>query len=351
MASQDYVCGGGKNQQNMKCVKRRFLCGLVVWVVSMESVLRFLDTVDLGGMFILVLALLFLGNKLSEGHSRVRALCFSLSGILFVAYVVFQITKGSMYSDNLAEVTFRGLLGAGFVLGASWILLVPIAVLHRKTADRLREWKNDLRRRRVERNRLCQAEEMRRRREQEYPAALREQEKRRKQAEEQARTAAEALRKREESRARCELTFALHGPEIRDRFSKEMFDDFSTRHLGDDRSPEYVEQRARELCDILQKHLEKAKGSAKDLGELAAARQEVQAFYDQHAGMLQEVCPPIRLRAELHARIPDTVTPQAAWKEASNLIAELLQLVGQERQKQNARTSPARPINPPMKNV
>lgn len=317
----------------------------------MDPILRFLETVDTGGLFVLVLALLFIGNRLSAAQLRVRALSLSVAAVLFVAFVAFHLTQRSAYADNLSDLTIRGLLGAGFVLGVLWIVLPPLAALFRTTTGSMRNWGREARFRRDARRRERELEAERRRHERQEPAAAKERERLRQQAAEQTRKAATDQKRREDARAKCDVLFALHGPELRERFTKEMFDDFIRRHLGDDRSADYVEQRARELCEIVQKHLEMVNGSTQELGELAAARQEVQAFYDQHADLLHEVCPPVRLKAELRARIPDTITAAAAWKEASSLIADLLQLVAQERQKNRSRQEPARPINPPLKNI
>jgi len=66
-----------------------------------------------------------------------------------------------------------------------------------------------------------------------------------------------AQRKREEIRARCEAAFHIHGPEIADRFPRSAFDQFCTRYLGDDKTPEVVEARARELLAIIQSYVNK----------------------------------------------------------------------------------------------
>lgn len=66
-----------------------------------------------------------------------------------------------------------------------------------------------------------------------------------------------AQRRREEIRARCEAAFHIHGPEIADRFPRTAFDQFCTRYLGDDKTPEVVEARARELLAIIQSHVNK----------------------------------------------------------------------------------------------
>ena len=106
----------------------------------MTFILRFLETVDLGGLFVLVLALLFVGNKISQGYDRVRAFCIGMSGLLFVVYVGLNIVQNSNYRDDLASLAFRGILGAGLVLGASWIVLTAAAACYEKISGILSRW-------------------------------------------------------------------------------------------------------------------------------------------------------------------------------------------------------------------
>jgi len=70
---------------------------------------------------------------------------------------------------------------------------------------------------------------------------------------ERERNAAES-RRRDAARVRCELVYALHAPDLRKLFSGESFRDFLRRHMGDDRSPEEVEERAEQLIALLEQH-------------------------------------------------------------------------------------------------
>lgn len=157
-------------------------------------------------------------------------------------------------------------------------------------------------------------------------------------------------KRREDARASCEVLFATHSFDIRERFTREMFDAFVARHLGDDKSPEYVEKLARDLSDIIRKHLLKAEPPVA-LSELDAARKEVQVCYDEHADLLKEAFPPVRFRAELRVRITDSTLPKDAWKEARDMIHELLQLAAEEKQNRKNAAQPSRNINPPVENI
>lgn len=76
-------------------------------------------------------------------------------------------------------------------------------------------------------------------------------------AKRQAELAAEqtANKKRKaDSRAACEVLYLQYVHLLADRLTMETFQDFMTRHMGDEHSPEYVEMRGRELQDLILHH-------------------------------------------------------------------------------------------------
>ena len=162
----------------------------------------------------------------------------------------------------------------------------------------------------------------------------------------QADAYASAQNRRETARAGCEVLFVTHSFDIHERFTREMFDAFVTRHLGDDKSPEHVEKLARDLSDIIREHLRKVVPgpSLPDAEERRAARAAVQSCYNENAEVLREAFPPLRFKVEMRVRIPETATPEIAWKQARRMIQELLTAVAAE--KRNAPKLPPRSINP-----
>jgi hypothetical protein len=90
-----------------------------------------------------------------------------------------------------------------------------------------------------------------------------ERERVRREAEAAAPAKAAGQRRREDARARCELLFSLYAPEIGQRFPRALLDDFVRNYMGDERSPETVEQRSEQLQGILLQHLEKSGQSTK----------------------------------------------------------------------------------------
>lgn len=109
----------------------------------------------------------------------------------------------------------------------------------------------------------------------------------------------EAQKRRDDARASCEIFYSLHAPEIGSRFTKVMFDDFVRRHMGDERPPEYVEERSRQLREVLQQHLAKCEPPRpRTLEELAAWFQEQKRQIDG----LPDGVNKDALRAQLNAR-------------------------------------------------
>lgn len=232
--------------------------------------LRYIEGLDLTGLFVLALILLFVGNKVSQGNLRVRTFAVGMSALALVAFIGWNFSRGTANSDNLVELSFRGLLLAGIFLGAAWILLTIVAGLYGNSASVLSRWSAGVSRMRADRKQRIEDEKLKKEQEGWRAASEKENEKRKAKREEDEKLAAEARKKRDDARATCEVLFATHCFEIRQRFPKETYDAFVSKHLGDDKPPDYVEQRAVELCDIIKKHLEKVEGRGKkDLAELA----------------------------------------------------------------------------------
>jgi hypothetical protein len=97
------------------------------------------------------------------------------------------------------------------------------------------------------------------------------QEHARREAIEAALNAARHQQRREAARAACEDLYLLHAPEIGERLSREVLADYVRRHMGDDRPAETVEARARQLQEIIRRHLERVEPPPKrmTIAELA----------------------------------------------------------------------------------
>jgi hypothetical protein len=69
-----------------------------------------------------------------------------------------------------------------------------------------------------------------------------------------AATKADAQKRRADARAACELLYHRHAHVLGNRFPKASLDDFLTKYMGDNHSPEEVEVRGRQLQDIIREH-------------------------------------------------------------------------------------------------
>lgn len=64
------------------------------------------------------------------------------------------------------------------------------------------------------------------------------------------------------------------------------------------------------------------------------ARAEVIGFYDGHSELLAEALPPSLFRSQIETRFPESVTPEDAWQAAQDMLAEMLPLIAEAREKQ-----------------
>ena len=227
---------------------------------------------DVCSLTLLLGVLGLVGHYVVGSNVRLRSLGWQLGfGVAVVAVVgAFwaRIPKGA---EEWLGVVIRALLLGAFAVTIAWITAPPVFLVYGQGVERPLHWLQQLigdrKRRRNARKGAQEEAERRRRAAEEWDrqapqreAARREHEAaeaaRQLEREEQARKEAECQRRRDESRARCEIVFALVGPDVSDRFTKAEFQLFMQRYLGDDRSPEYVEERGQQLMELIYKHLE-----------------------------------------------------------------------------------------------
>jgi hypothetical protein len=208
------------------------------------------------------------GRKLRlEEASDVYIKVYATSGTILFFFVVLVsggIRPGNdVVTDAIACLLFGGSIFLVLPLvsqQAAWFVGFYFVSPIREHGTRAREARDERRRQAEE------AEQVRLQRE-EYDRAAPERE--RAQAEAQRRAESEAHEKasaqirREDARLVCELLYNLHAPDIGGRLRKAALDDFIKRHMGDERTPEYVEQRSQQLKGIIQQHLDRVRPSPK----------------------------------------------------------------------------------------
>jgi hypothetical protein len=160
----------------------------------------------------------------------------------------------------------------------------------------------------------------------------------RQRAEEERRTIAEKQR-RNKARTVCEVLYAQHAPEVGRRLSKEAFDELVSRHLGEDRTAEYVEEHARKVQQLIKDHLDRAVQTG-----AVAARKWASAYYVEHEALLHAQFPRALFAATLEAMVPEAAEPTAAWEGARKLIEHLQGAVRREGEARRSRERRLRQI-------
>jgi hypothetical protein len=234
--------------------------------MSQYRVIRLVETAELTGLIVLAAALGWIGHKTTLNHPAIRRSSWAIATACFLVLLGIWIQQDRMHGEALSDLTIRGLLGACALFGAISILAFPMSAVYRATlqagfrrcsawAHSVAEWRS---RRRQEKRRA-----------REWLLGAKAREEQRIQAGEQAKSKATAQKRREEARASCEVFFVRHAFELRQRFTREMFDAFVALYLSDTLSPDYVERRAKDLKGVIQAHLEKVVPPRKTLAELA----------------------------------------------------------------------------------
>ena len=230
----------------------------------MTSLLHILDQGDGCALFTVVVVLLLVGSRLSDPSQQRWG-----AGLGVTAFLAYGAHAWGAFgtAEALLDVTLRALAAGGLTMGLAWMALPVAQFLYGRVVvlpgEKSRAWAQAAWRRREER-RLAREQDMaRRRRAAEDVRLAPQRERARAEAEAAACRRADAQRRREEARAACEVLYALHAADVAQRFGKEAFDDFVKRHLGDDRPPETVEQRAQQLRQVIERHAEKANPSHK----------------------------------------------------------------------------------------
>ena len=259
----------------------------------MSDTVEALQYTDFFPLLFVLGILIFAGNAISSRTPESHAYGARAGYIVFLGYTIVALLHfGFSNTSMVAALLIRALIYAGIAVGATCCLMPPFLIVR----DKQRQLLQNAERRRSERERQKNYEANERlRRETE----LRDAERKRVQAEVDAkyRAEAEATRHVEQERrekekvkiaqacSRCELLFSLYKADIESRFTCEMLDDFMKKYMHEGVPAETVEQRADELCAIMERHRETVKGKAQPttIGDLAKWFAEQQQLIEQSA--------------------------------------------------------------------
>lgn len=208
----------------------------------------------------LIVILLVVGGMMIKTRPDLDHWGHRLAAGAFVGYVILGgIETNADDASHWAALTFRGLFAAGFVLGIAWIALPILGLIHqhtiRRPAERARQWRNEAERRRRDKDTRREAEKQAALRQAEWERYAPERERDRLQAEANAQTQTETQRRREDARASALLSFSFYAAKLGPRFTREMFDEYIRKYMGDEHPAELVERRGKELIAIFEKHL------------------------------------------------------------------------------------------------
>jgi hypothetical protein len=219
----------------------------------MIPVLKLLYENELFSLLCLAAVLAFVGTKMVGNDSSARQWGWRLAAAGFVAGGVYgALTLHPSDADDWIHIVVRALVAGALLVGVSWIVLSVLAFLWKSltgvAAARARA--------RQAANARAREEEDRRRTLETQGQHADEEYNRRNHGRDQTAARAEAERRRNRARANAALTFSLCAPQLRERFTQQMFDDFLAKYMGDDQPPDEVERRGTELLQTLQKHVE-----------------------------------------------------------------------------------------------
>lgn len=236
--------------------------------------LNIIENGDLCSTLFLLLVLCWIGGYSVASRPDLKRWGWRAAFGVMLSYSIFRgITHTPTTPEELLQILLRGLLAAAFVGSITRILLPALITVWSVTGGRIfaairntlvairkqhRERKVSAKRRREESARARDFEEMAPEREQlQLEAERRECVAR--------ESVAIAIRRREDARSEVELFFNVNAPELKNRFTREMLDDYVSRYMGDDKAPELVEERAATLLKAIQQHLDKVVSPIRNL--------------------------------------------------------------------------------------
>jgi hypothetical protein len=239
----------------------------------MTESLSLLDDADIFSLAVLVGALCFLGSKVVDPERSAYRWGQRLAVAAFFLYAALSLADSG--PSQLLSVTFRGLIAAGLTLGTSWVVLPAVGWFYDRTVgvplSRIRSLSRAAQQAAEGRRKRRELDEQQKRSQREYERGAPERERARLAAQAQAEAEGLDQKRRQDARAACQLLYHCYAPEIGSRFPRSAFDEFAAEHLNDSLSADMVQERARQLCDLMKAHFNTVCGeqSFKTIEQLA----------------------------------------------------------------------------------
>ena len=314
----------------------------------MHQLLDFFSLNDWLPLILLICLLYFVGRQVAGDSAADRwwARGFGIAGFLF--YVGAGIARwGVRTPTGIFQICVQATFAMATVFGAALVTVPIVRFLHEQLWTRPRALTATDSRKREQ-----AVIEQRRREKEDERRREPDRERERKEYEKQAKERAFEQKRREDCRASAEIKFQLHQHVLAARFDKAAFDNWVKQYMNDQFPASYVEERAKQISELIDVFLQKIEPvSTGPSTEVIAARSDLEAFYQENPEV-HALCPPRRFQAEIRVRIPDNASKETAWKEARDMMKELLDLVAQDQTaRHQAASKAAKPVNPPLNKI
>ena len=309
--------------------------------------LKIIDQGDICPLFGVMLILFVPGWMVASDRQKKWGVVIGVIG--FLAYGGYALDAfPPKNADAVFSIALRALTVFGLVWGLS-LLILPLVygvfVFLREKVRKARAVAEDARRKHemeeeTKRNAIAREEAER----QAVPEA-----ERMKQEAMAARAEARKIRKRfDDARASLLLVYQQQGHRIAERLPREQFEELMKKFLDETKPPEEFEHRAIQLLNLILGFVSELTPEVPTgpNAEVIAARTETEKFYLDRPE-IHVTCPLPRFQAEIRVRIPDHATAEAAWKEARDMMKEILDLSVDVKQKPTEQPT----FNPPLTNV
>lgn len=208
----------------------------------MQYILDLIETGDVCALVFLAAIFIYIGQWMASSSPTLQLWGWRVATASFLGYLIYGFAMfATPAADELVTITLRALLAGALALGPAWIVLSVLSfTLHRlstlqSAAARLRSHRPPV---------FTQPEPPI------HPIQNTE-------TPEQQAARLKVQQRRQDARFASESLYSLYAIDIAERFSKSEFDSFLKKYMGDDQSPETVEQRAGRLQQMIQQHYEK----------------------------------------------------------------------------------------------
>lgn len=223
----------------------------------MSDLFNLLWNTDLSVLMVIGASMYYAGKWAMPRDPRRQGASMWAAGGLFVAFVLTTFFTQRNDGSGFFEIGLRFASVAGIAFGLATMIVPYLVGIWDNIQRRAAETRVQAQFAAEERRRISERERQREQEERLRPAREAAEARRREEEAEREMERRRAKREREDARIQCELLYDRYRSELETRFPRSMLHDYITRYLGDDRSIEEVRQRAAQLQELLQAHVDR----------------------------------------------------------------------------------------------